>query len=76
MNALSSSKASCYRIQVRGVLDPTWSAHFDGLVLTNCAGVTTMSGPIVDQSALHGLLARIRDLGLPLLLVERVENCQ
>ena len=74
MNARSNSKASCYRIQVRGALEPTWSDHFDGLTLTSCAGITTMSGPIVDQAALHGLLTRIRDLGLPLLLVERIEK--
>ena len=59
-----------YEITVRGVLDPRWSAWFDGLQLTSdAAGRTTISGPVADQAALHGLLARIRDLGLALLEV-------
>jgi len=54
-----------YEITVRGILDPRWSAWFDGLHLTSdAAGRTTISGPVADQAALHGLLARIRDLGL------------
>ena len=57
-----------YEITVRGILDPRWSAWFDGLHLTSdAAGRTTISGPVADQAALHGLLARIRDLGLTLL---------
>ena len=59
-----------YEIPVRGILDPRWSAWFDGLHLTSdAAGRTTISGPVADQAALHGLLARIRDLGLTLLEV-------
>ena len=59
-----------YEITVRGVLDPRWSAWFDGLQLTSDdAGRTTISGPVADQAALHGLLTRIRDLGLTLLEV-------
>ena len=57
-----------YEITVRGVLDPHWSAWFDGLQLTSDgAGRTTISGTVADQAALHGLLTRIRDLGLTLL---------
>jgi hypothetical protein len=57
-----------YEITVRGVLDLRWSAWFDGLRLTSdAAGRTTISGPVADQAALHGLLTRIRDLGLTLL---------
>lgn len=57
-----------YEITVKGVLDPRWSAWFDGLQLTSDpAGRTTIAGPVTDQAALHGLLERIRDLGLPLL---------
>ena len=64
----------CYQITVEGVLDARWSAWFDGLTVTSGAsGQTTIAGPIVDQAALHGLLAKIRDLGLPLLAVDRVE---
>ena len=61
-----------YEITVEGILDSHWSAWFDGLRLTSdTAGRTTIAGPVADQAALHGLLARIRDLGLPLLAVRR-----
>lgn len=61
-----------YEITVEGVLDPRWSAWFEGLQLTSDAGGrTTIAGPVADQAALHGLLAKIRDLGLPLLTVRR-----
>jgi hypothetical protein len=58
-----------YLIRVRGVLDPGWSAWFAGMeVRSDRPGETVVVGPVVDQAALHGLLARIRDLGLPLIL--------
>ena len=60
-----------YRITVRGVLSPDWTEWFDGLaVSSDGAGATTLTGPVIDQAALHGLLAKVRDLGLPLLAVE------
>ena len=63
-----------YEITVEGILDSHWSAWFDGLQLTrDTAGRTIIAGPIADQAALHGLLARIRDLGLPLLAVRRAD---
>ena len=63
-----------YEITVEGILAPRWSAWFDGMQLASDAvGQTTITGPVADQAALHGLLARIRDLGLPLLAVRRVE---
>ena len=59
-----------YEIRVRGVLDSSWSAWFDGLQITSDqAGQTRIAGPVVDQAALHGLLAKVRDLGLELLAV-------
>jgi hypothetical protein len=62
-----------YHIRVKGRLDDKWSDWFDGFAMTPEAhGETRLAGPVADQAALHGLLARIRDLGLPLLLVERV----
>jgi hypothetical protein len=66
-----------YRIVVQGRLDESWSARFDDMALTverseDGSAVTTLSGTVSDQPALHGLLARIRDLGLPLLSVERL----
>jgi hypothetical protein len=64
-----------YEIRVRGVLDPGWSEWLGGLtVIPGTAGETLLVGPIRDQAALHGLMAKIRDLGLPLLAVNRVEG--
>jgi hypothetical protein len=59
-----------YRIRVRGHLGPQWSAWFDGLTVTNLpGGVAELAGPLADQAALHGVLLKVRDLGLPLLSV-------
>jgi len=64
----------CYEIQVQGRLDPRWSGWFDELtVAAGPDGTTVLRGPVADQAALHGLLARLRDLGLPLLSVVQVE---
>jgi hypothetical protein len=63
-----------YEITVEGILDPRWSAWFDGMQLANdAAGRTTIAGPVADQAALHGLLTKVRDLGLPLLAVHRTD---
>ena len=60
-----------YHITIQGRLDAQWSDWFDGLTITNQAnGQTVLSGPIVDQAALHGVLVKIRDLGLPLISVQ------
>ena len=62
-----------YEIRVKGHLDTRWAAWFDGLTLTNSSdGTTIIRGPVADQAALHGLLQKIRDLGLPLISVNRV----
>ncbi len=64
---------SWYEIRLHGRLEPRWSAWFDGLTLTPGAdGTTTLRGPVADQAALHGLLQRLRDLGIPLLSVAQV----
>ena len=64
-----------YRIRVDGLLDDRWSDWLDGLVIQRQGdGTTLLVGPVVDQAALHGVLARIRDLALPLLSVDRVAN--
>jgi hypothetical protein len=71
---VSATPPERYRITVEGGLDARWSAWFDGLEVTSDAdGRTTIAGPVVDQAALHGLLIRIRDLGLPLVAVERID---
>jgi hypothetical protein len=61
-----------YELRVKGVLDSTWSAWFDGLQITSDdRGQTVIAGLVSDQAALHGLLAKVRDLGLELLEVRR-----
>lgn len=56
-------------------LGPEWSTWFDGLAITNePQGEAVLAGPVADQATLHGLLAKIRDLGLPPLSVHRVER--
>ena len=65
--------ATYYQITVQGHLDARWSAWFDGLTITNEPdGKAVLAGPIADQAALHGVLAKIRDLGLPLIAVQPV----
>jgi hypothetical protein len=62
-----------YHITVRGHLEQRWAAWFDGLTIANAAdGTSILAGPIADQAALHGVLIKIRDLGLPLLAVQLV----
>lgn len=67
-------RATVYLIRIKGLLDRRWSEWFDGLEITpDNNGNTLLTGPVVDQAALHGLLRRVRDLGLPLLSVMQVE---
>jgi hypothetical protein len=66
-----------YQIRVQGHLGSQWAEWFQGMTITQeCNGDTLLSGPVVDQAALHGLLKKVRDLGLPLLSVIRVETGQ
>ena len=66
-----------YEIRLTGHLDARWTAWFDGLTVSHDAdGTTVISGPIVDQAALHGVLQRVRDLGLSLVSVIRIEGDQ
>jgi hypothetical protein len=61
-----------YEIRLKGHLDARWAGWFDGLTLTRESdGTTVLSGSVVDQAALHGLLGKVRDLGLPLIAVNR-----
>ena len=70
-------EAGQYEIRLEGHLDNRWAAWFDGLSLTHGAdGTTVIHGPVVDQAALHGLLQKVRDLGLPLVSVLHVEADQ
>ncbi len=63
-----------YEIRLRGHLDTRWAAWFDGLSMSDeNEGTPIIGGPIADQAALHGLLQKVRDLGLPLVSVIQVE---
>jgi len=71
-------QSAIYRIKVQGRLNASWTEWFNGMTVTashedNGITVTILTGLVVDQVALHGLLVRIRDLGLPLLSVECME---
>jgi hypothetical protein len=69
----SAGKPSCYQIEIEGHLDGRWQDWFDGLTVTRTDdGRTILSGPIRDQAALHGVLKKVRNLGMPLLAVNRV----
>lgn len=63
-----------YEIRIKGHLDSQWANWFDGLDITlTDKGDTLLTGLVVDQAALHGLLKKVRDLGAPLISVQRVE---
>jgi len=63
-----------YQIRIRGHLDARWTDWFDGLTITlEAGGDTLFTGPVVDQAALHGLLKKVRDSGMPLLSVNSVD---
>ena len=66
-----------YEVRVKGHLAGRWAAWFDGLTLTpESDGTTLIEGPVVDQAALHGLLQKVRDTGMPLVSVEYVEHVE
>ncbi len=70
-------RAGRYEIRLAGHLDSRWVSWFDGLCLTNESdGTTVISGLVADQAALHGLLQKVRDIGLPLVSVFQVEPGQ
>jgi hypothetical protein len=63
-----------YQIRLKGHLTSHWMGWFDGLTITlEADGSTLLNGPVIDQAALHGILKKIRDLGLPLLSVNSVD---
>ena len=74
-NGREFDEQAVYQIRVKGNLDRKWSSWFDGFTIVPQANdETLLTGPVADQAALHGLLGKIRDLGLPLLLARRVES--
>ena len=65
--------SNVYRIKLKGRLDYSWSCWFEPMAISTAGHATTLTGPVTDQAALHGVLNRIRDLNLTLLSVERLE---
>jgi hypothetical protein len=66
-----------YQIRLKGHLGPQWTEWFGGLTITlEESGETLLTGPVVDQAALHGLLKKVRDLGMPLISAIRVKPGQ
>ena len=70
-------ESGLYEIRIKGHLDTRWADWFEGLTITALDnGETLLTGMVVDQAALHGLLRKVRDLGMPLLSVTRVRPSQ
>ena len=75
MSNRQNEEAMIYQIRIEGQLGEQWTDWFEGLTITQEEGGTTvLTGRVVDQSALHGLLKKVRDLGAPLVSVNRMET--
>jgi hypothetical protein len=73
----NSDQPAVYQIRVKGHLGHEWTDWFEGLTITlEEDGNTLLTGPVIDQAALHGLLKKVRDLGMPLISVSSVESGQ
>ncbi len=72
--SIGLTKAAQYEIRVKGTLDARWQTWFEGMTITASGDETIIRGTVADQVALHSLLTRIRDLGLPLIAVNQIET--
>jgi hypothetical protein len=76
-NPIPDSREKVYQIRIRGHLGPRWNDWFEGMTVEPEAnGDTLLTGPVVDQAALYGVLRSVRDVGLPLLSVVRIDPTQ
>ena len=75
-NGREFDQTAQYQILLKGTLDSSWSEWFDGFAITVQGDETILIGIVCDQSALHGILAKINDLGLPLISVTRLTLVQ
>jgi hypothetical protein len=74
-NERESRGSQVYEVRVKGVINGEWSGWFEGMAVSpQHSGETLLTGHVADQAALHGLLHKIRDMGLPLLSVKRVDT--
>ncbi len=74
---IDKAQPMVYQIRIKGHIGPEWSGWFEGLVITALDnGDTLLTGPVVDQAALYGLLRKVRDVGIPLLTVVCVKDGQ
>ncbi len=73
-NGHEFDQSTAYHIRLKGMLDSSWSEWFDGFTITIRGDETILTGVVCDQSALHGILAKINDLGLPIVTVEKISR--
>jgi hypothetical protein len=71
-NGHDFDQSTAYQIRLKGTLDSSWSEWFDGFTIIVLGDETILAGVVIDQSALHGILAKINDLGLSIITVERM----
>ena len=73
-NGRNYDQATSYRIRIQGTIDPTWSDWFGGFTITPQNGETALEGEVNHQAALHGILAKINELGLSLISVNKLTD--
>ena len=73
-NGHEFDQTAAYQIRLKGILDSSWSDWFGGFNITVQGNDTVLVGVVLDQSALHGILAKINDLGLPIVSIEKISQ--
>ena len=73
-NGRNYDQPTSYRIRIQGTIDPTWSDWFGGFTISTENGETLLEGEVMHQAALHGILAKVNELGLVILCVEKIAS--